>query len=274
MRATLAGRGVRDALERGERGVVLASFRLACYVAVGDGLVALVAPGVHPGPVHLILDAPPPRPSPGAGVEIARGGLFVGEEWIGTAGARTWSGSLPPAESVAGSAEAIARAASGSADRSPLLAAPFHDAASAARELLDEGRLTEAGRLLAGLGPGLTPSGDDALAGIVFALRASRGPDAEPEASDLAGLVTSGPLSRAFGLWAARGQALAPAHELVRAAVAGDDISASSSAWALAAIGETSGSDFLLGLIWGLAASSPQGGHRVVASPGSSSSSR
>ncbi len=273
MRATLAGQGAREALERGGRGAVVAAFRRACYVTVGEELVALVPPEVHPGPVHVILDGPPPRPRHGQAVESARGGLVVAGESIETVDIRPWVGMLPPPASVRSAAETVVRTAAGPADRSSLLADPFRGPASAARELIHEGRLAEAGRVLAGLGPGLTPSGDDALAGIAFALRAIEGPDAEAVATDLAQLVTSGPISRASAIWAARGQALAPAHELLGSAVAGDEAAATSSARALAAVGETSGSDFLLGLVWALSAFAPSGDHPGVV-PNRSSTTR
>ena len=66
------------------------------------------------------------------------------------------------------------------------------------------------------------------------------------------GVRTTG-ISGAFLLWAARGQALAPVHDLLAAAVAGDAAAAESAARALGGIGHSSGADFAQGLSWGLA---------------------
>ena len=252
MRASLAGAGAREALERGGDGAVIASFRLACYVRLEGGLVALVEPTVHAGPIHLVLDGAPPRAATGARVRVVPGAVIVVGEGIDVSGARSWWGLLPRPSSIRDHADAIARVAAPAAARSPLLSEPFRVPADGARKLLVAGLLEEAARRLVGLGPGLTPSGDDALAGVLFALRASRGAELEPRASDLVGSLTGGVVSQAFVAWAARGQALAPAHDLLCAVVAGDDARARSSARSLASVGETSGADFLLGMSWGL----------------------
>src|SRR4029077_17034931 len=104
-----------------------------------------------------------------------------------------------------------------------------------------EGGLQEAAGRLGGAGPGLTPAGDDALGGILFAYRAL-GVDASSD--DLVAIASSVPttgISGAFLLWAARGQALAPVHDLLAAAVAGDVAAATSAARTLGGIGHSSG---------------------------------
>ncbi|MDQ1426756.1 MAG: hypothetical protein QOK39_232, partial [Acidimicrobiaceae bacterium] len=96
-----------------------------------------------------------------------------------------------------------------------------------------------------GLGPGLTPSGDDTLAGILLAARLRR-PEAEDHLVALAKTVATHEISRAFLLWAARGQSIEPVHRLL----AGDATAARD----LAAFGHTSGADLALGLRYGLTA--------------------
>ncbi len=260
MRATLAGLGARAGLAAGGEGTVLASFPRACYAALPGGLVALVAPDVWPGPLYLALERPPPQVEPGTPVVASPGAVRIGGVEIDTREATPWTGPLPaPVALSAGTRlaiEAAGRVASGSA----LLAAPFRERAGRARALLEGGRLEEAGKLLSGLGPGLTPSGDDGLGGVLFALRATLGAGIEPRSIEVAGAGQTSYLSRAFLTWAARGQALAPAHDLLRAAAAGDAGKAASACRAMGGLGETSGADFLLGLTWGLEAVGGLGG--------------
>jgi hypothetical protein len=128
------------------------------------------------------------------------------------------------------------------ARQSALLAEPLRarwEEASARHDL------ASVGRLLGGLGPGLTPSGDDALAGIFLATRL-RGPETERHLVDLATRVDTHEISRAFLTWAARGHSIEPVHRLL----AGDGSAAAD----LLAVGHTSGADLALGLQWGLEA--------------------
>ncbi|HKN49740.1 MAG TPA: hypothetical protein VJ010_05890, partial [Actinomycetota bacterium] len=78
MRALLAGMGAAEALAHPGEVRVLASFPRALYVATPGGIAALVAPGVGPGPLHVLLDAAPtPEAAPTglAGVPVWRGPL-------------------------------------------------------------------------------------------------------------------------------------------------------------------------------------------------------
>src|SRR5437870_13802119 len=68
MRALLAGMGAAEALAHPGEARVLATLPRAVYVATPGGIAAFVAPGVEPGPLHVLLDAAPPR-------EAARLGL-------------------------------------------------------------------------------------------------------------------------------------------------------------------------------------------------------
>jgi hypothetical protein len=252
LRGVLAGLGAREILERGGAGSVMASFREACYVLVGGAQVALVAPGVHAGPTHLVLDEDPPRPEPGRPVHIGMGELVVDGTTIDVTLAADWSGSLPAAPAVIAHASTIAAVAAEGARRSALWAGPFAEPAARARVLLNDGRLEEAARILGGLGPGLTPSGDDALTGILFGLRAAIGPAIEPFAIRAWEAACVGAFGRGVLAFAARGQALAPVHALVSAVVDGDVRKGRAASRAVAAVGETSGADLLVGLGWAL----------------------
>lgn len=254
MRATLAGLGAQAALEGQEAGFVLASFRRACYVAFPAGLVALVAPDVLPGPLHLVLDRLPPAPARGARVSVAGGAIGAAGWSVRTREVSLWTGVLPdPQDLRAGSRTALAagrRVAAGSA----LTTGPFRERANRARASLLAGDLDDAAALLVGLGPGLTPAGDDALCGILLVLRCVLGEGFEPRAMGIAGGAQTTEPSRAFLAWAARGQALAPAHDLLIAAARGDEVAATTAFETLGRVGETSGSDFVLGLGWGFEA--------------------
>jgi len=252
MRGLLAGVGVGELLQRGGTGSVMASFRQACYVEVGGARIALVAPEIHPGPVHLVLEASPPAPEPGRPVRVWAGELVVDGTRIDVASARRWRGSLPAPAHVREHARQIAEVTEGASQRSALRLGPFVELAARARARVAEGRLEEAAGLLGGLGPGLTPSGDDALAGIVFGLRAALGPGIEPVTVRVSVGAPVGPLGRSALAFAARGQALAPVHELVWAVALGDRRAGEAAARSIAAIGETSGADLLLGLEWAL----------------------
>jgi hypothetical protein len=229
VKALLAGMGAVEALAHPGEAEVLASFPKARYVATPAGIAALVAPGVAPGPLHVLLDAPP-GPGP------AR---------LDLAGTPVWRGALPDPGSLAAALPLalgmLAPVAGGN------LVPP--ERAAAAVQALGKGDLLEVAARLGGAGPGLTPAGDDALGGVLFALGAM-GYDEDLVA--VARRVQTTTISGAFLLWAARGQALAPVHDLLAAAVAGDVTAAGAAAQALGDVGHSSGADFAQGLSWGL----------------------
>jgi hypothetical protein len=113
--------------------------------------------------------------------------------------------------------------------------------------------------LLLGLGPGLTPSGDDILMGLLAALhwQARLGalpPD--PVATLTATVQAAAPrqttrLSTRLLHYAAQGILYEPAMTLGTALLAGDPAAVAAPAHALCAIGHTSGADMALGLLIG-----------------------
>ncbi len=250
MKATLAGLGAKEALAGGGEGRVIASFPKAVYVSLPGGILVLVAHDVHPGPLYLVLDGPPPKVPPGAAVRAEPGHLRVGTADISLGEARAWVGPLPSPTALGRGAVLLAEVAGELAARSALHADPFRDRAARAHASLEAGDLTEAVAHLAGLGPGLTPAGDDALAGVLF-IRRVQGEEAEPALLSAAAARTT-EIAAAFLSWAARGQALAPGHDLIGAAANGDREACQAAAGTLARIGETSGTDFALGISWAL----------------------
>jgi hypothetical protein len=221
--------GAAEALAHLGEAEVLASFPKALYVATPAGIAALVAPGVGAGPLHVLLDA---APTPQAAE-------------IGLGGAPIWRGALPDPAALAAAVPLVLEVLAPVAGNNLV---PAERAAAAVRALTT-GDLREVAGRLGGAGPGLTPAGDDALGGILFALGAM---GCDDDLVAVARQVKTTAISGAFLLWAARGQALAPVHNLLAAAVAGDVPSARSAARALGSVGHSSGADFAQGLCWGL----------------------
>ena len=82
----------------------------------------------------------------------------------------------------------------------------------------------------------------------MFGLRATSGRSIEPVLTRVVSAVRTGRISLAFLTWAARGQTLAPVHDLLAAAVEADAERAAAAARAITIIGASSGADFILGL--------------------------
>ncbi|MDN5919308.1 MAG: DUF2877 domain-containing protein, partial [Pseudonocardia sp.] len=109
-----------------------------------------------------------------------------------------------------------------------------------------------------GRGPGLTPAGDDVLAGLLLVARAVWGPDREGRLRAVASAVSSTEPAEAFLRWAARGQSVAPAHDWLVAVGAGGhpgagDPAARDAERRLTAVGASSGRCLLTGMRAGLA---------------------
>lgn len=216
------------AINSAPKGTVIAVFPRAAYVRFPGGLVVLTSPGVGPGPLHLSSPLDPSRLRVGATFAVPGGwGDLI----------TVWRGALPADRDAvdAGLLAPIARS-------SALLTPTYRERWRAATEQDD---LAGAAGILGGLGPGLTPSGDDALAGMLLAAHL-RWPDIESDLVALARGIGTHEISLAFLGWAARGQSIEAVHRLLT----GD----ASAAADLAACGHTSGADLALGLQAGLTA--------------------
>ena len=248
MRVLLAGAGAAEVLAAGEVRA-LASFATALYVESRAGVAALVAPAVQAGPIHAGLDRRPPRAAAGDVVRV---------ELAGTA---PWAGRLPEPPALRAATPLVLEALAPLAGRSAVPAGR----ASAALAALARDDLPSVAMAIGGAGPGLTPAGDDALAGLLLARRALGGDPQE----DLARAVATTAISAAFLTWAARGQSLQCVHDLLAAAAAGDGRATQVAARVLGAVGHTSGCDIALGLSWGFgsASTSSQAVHRKGSVP-------
>lgn len=246
-------------------------YRAAVNVAGSGGLLVL-APASSGGLPNGILVAGDPDfrdlglvpgdPVVATDADLRLGGAVVVE----LAAAVPWSPRLPAAGAAA-SALAVARWRRRSALAHRLAAVHAHPrglastpgaeaalhAAARALAAADRPAALAAARRLVGLGPGLTPSGDDALAGLEAALHAL----AHPLAGFLAGALDdlearTTTVSAAILRHAARGEFTERVHELV-AGLLGDDDAAPATALARAsAWGATSGSDGVAGVLAGL----------------------
>lgn len=192
---------------------------------------------------------------------------------IRLAHARAWSARMPaadgrrwPTRSAAVHALAHRDAQGTDADAATvgLLAMP------AARERLDEvsravvradrRAAAAAARLLVGLGPGLTPSGDDALAGMEAALHALGHPAAGFLAAaldDVTDRTTA--VSATLLRHAARGEFAERLHRLLAALLGEDDAALPGAIERAVAWGATSGMDGLVGVVAGLDAAAARG---------------
>ena len=108
--------------------------------------------------------------------------------------------------------------------------------------------LLEGANLLAGLGPGGTPAGDDFLVGVMAAVWLLGDEAQAPAIAETAAPRTSA-LSAAFLRAAGRGELIAPWHALLAALSAGDVVEVEKAAMQVESFGASSGADALDGFI-------------------------
>jgi hypothetical protein len=218
------------------RGCVVAAFPRAAYLQVGDRVVALVSDAVARGPLHARAGS---LPALGVGepVEVEAGLVRIGRRAWTVDRTSVWE---PPGIDAArllltGRADAASLTI---ADRSALAAEPLGSWPAAGVDALVAA--------LAGRGPGLTPAGDDVLAGVLVVL-ALTGADRGRLAASVRRAKTHA-ISHAFLAAAAGGECIEPVHHLL-AAVA-DGCTEDVARWqaVLAGVGGTSGCDLVLGV--------------------------
>jgi len=254
------GSAVREVALPGARGQVVSVHRKAVYLRLDGALVALVSADVESGPLHLRV-GPLPAAVPGERVSCD-GSRITGRSWAVRCDVPDWRGALP-ARLPHSATSTLPGNPIHPRDRDPVNRTGSLGSVPIPAEVpVDPGRVDAAvragaieklARLLGGAGPGLTPAGDDLLAGLVLAARAVWGPDAEPRLVAAVGTVATTEPAAAFLHWAARGQSLAPAHDVLAALADGDTTAAERAGRRLAAIGASSGRCVLAGLRTGLA---------------------
>ena len=216
----------------------MATFDRAIYLRLPGGIVALTDSSVPRGPMHVPLPVLPAvnlgqSVSVGADQVLQVGGLAVASTHPGWIGARPGKHFLVSAHETADRVLATLPV--------PDLLADKYQAARI-RTILEHGRLRTLGRVLGGLGPGLTPAGDDVLAGVL--LVADLAADGHEERlalrSHVLGVRTND-IAAAFLTWAARGQSIEPAHEFLGAVAHRDEVRAHEAVQWLVQFGASSG---------------------------------
>ena len=218
------GVGAHAVLARPGRGRVVAVYRRAAYLRLDNGIVGLVDALVAAGPLHVRC-AVLPRLRDGMPV-ASDGTRLTGGDWAVRIDAPVWRGELPEPGSLDGDHER------------PVAVAPVVE------ELVQDGRLEDLAGAVGGRGPGLTPAGDDLLAGVLVVAAALWGPSERLDA--LAARVATTEIARAFLVWAARGQCVAPVHDWLAAVAARRYVGRATEA--LVAVGASSGAHLATGL--------------------------
>jgi len=236
----------------------------ACYLDA-DGLIVVVegADGAGlPNAVRVTHPARPPlRLGIGDQVVLGGGGLVVGGRELLVH--RWWDPYVRIGSSRIGAADvavatATLRSAARSVDAGSVPPLDSSDLAWALRARNDAD-LAAAATALLGRGPGLTPAGDDVLAGLLAALRvlgpslpAPVGDRVAATADILAAAVTGAAPERTTALsaqllaHAARGAVALPVADVLRAVAGRGGLVASAAR--LARVGHTSGGDLLVGI--------------------------
>ncbi len=261
-------------------GRVLGRFQRAIDLWIDGEVVALVLPDIGDGPFNVVVPYLPAHALPRRfTVHADRDGCQIGSWRLALdPRPRLWE-ARPPWEQLAPTTaalrtlrEVVTGAASNSNDvlSFGLAQGALHDRARALDEALrlqDAAAIRSAAAGLAGLGSGLTPSGDDYLAGVMLglwniALGHARELDTERalvssfafcrEACDeiyRAAAPRTHRISRAFLKAAREGLADAHWHALLRALTDGEPSTVERAAKTVLAFGATSGFDMLLGFL-------------------------
>ena len=226
---------------------VLGAFPSALYLLCHDGsLLPVVTPSGLRLPTAVVLASSGPPSGwgvrPGDRVEV--GGTEVRLPAGTVRAVRTWVPARLPAVQAPPEAVAVVAAAASDTWRDPAL--------ELARAVPRGDDITATVAEVVGRGPGLTPSGDDVLAGVLLGLRAS--PALRDHlwraVSPRLGGTTS--LSAALLAEAAEGYAVPAVLRLGAALVAGGT-DLGQAVREVAAVGHSSGTDLLAGLAAGLA---------------------
>ncbi len=252
---------------------VLAVFERACdLITSGGNVVALVIPEIGDGPFNVVVNGGADLfdgIEPGTPVTVERTQLRVGGLRVDLGSATVWE-PRPDWETLRGRCAEIASRLpflrtlcprTGSLlsllEGTPPSTEIVHSTAQAAADTLQEGWTDDVERLqagaarLAGLGSGLTPSGDDFLTGVMlWGWLTHPAPPSFCQTLAKASIPRTTTLSAAFLQAAARGECNAPWHALLAALHTGQDNEITSAAQEILAHGATSGADSLAGFLY------------------------
>lgn len=248
--AECLGCDAATALSRATRGTIAAVFARSFYLRFDDDWVCVGAEDIGRGPLNILC---PLRAMPnlraaletGRSVGIGNGALWIsGRVALSTARASVW---CPPAiarwrfDRISQGLAVVERTATQAPPAEglgvfispdPVMRAHLARAALPAITALDQWIRTaskyppQIARGLLGLGPGLTPSGDDFLAGMLCALRAvDRGDMSESlwRLIEPVSRMATVPVSRAHLASAARGNLSEDMHDILGAVIDGSE---------------------------------------------------
>jgi hypothetical protein len=259
-------------VERHAAAGVAAVFPRSCYLEAHGDFLCVGDESIGQGPLNALLagaawtslsESPPPV---GTSARIHRGMLHIGSVALDATRAEPWRpASWPSARRPESIAWALRRLESFAAEQAPVdgLARVVLGTSGDPSSAVERTALPRVQRLrawllgdalpsldLLGLGPGLTPSGDDVLCGMFVALHAvgQAGMAAELYAALAAAAPTAtSPISAAFLRAAAEGLGCEALHAAIAAVLEGQADAVSDRAEALGRIGHTSGWDALAG---------------------------
>jgi hypothetical protein len=210
---------------------VVAVYRRAAYLGLDGEVVALADPSVPAGPLHVRCAPLPPLRE---GLAVTSDGVrLAGPGWALRIDGPVWRGALPDPDALDGDLDVGAPAVTVGPDLADLVRA---------------GRIEALAAAVGGRGPGLTPAGDDLLAGVLVVARTCWGPEAEPRLDAVARDVATTGVARAFLAQAARGRCVAPVHDWLVAVAAGRSDDAERARARLLAVGASSGAHLAAGL--------------------------
>lgn len=239
-RALFAGPGVRRALRPGRTGVIELVLSGGTYVRAGADWLLVTAPQAPFGPLSVaVVGLGWDALRPGQRTLVEAGRLLLGGQSVSLERMRERGCAAAAPRARAGAAGDAAAAVLAVAGRAPEELGPGLRA-------LRHRRVREGVRQLAGRGDGLTPAGDDVLAGYAAWRHAAGTP--VPVSALAAG--RSSALGHAYLRCAERGELPDAGAAALAALQAGDREAAATAAHALRGWGASSG----IALLWGLGA--------------------
>lgn len=278
LRAISIAPAARRWLESTQHARVLYVFESVVNLVNEDAhVLSLVSADLGDGPFSIVLEDFPSGIQADSSLLVFENGLWLQDWLIDAEGAPLWQpvpnwealraqpALLPPAarqiaELLANHSpeDSLARVVLNPLASSPLPPRILQAAEQnipllfAALKQPDGAKLREAAKKLAGLGPGLTPAGDDLLLGAMYGLWATQPPiAAEQTAQEIAAIATerTHALSAAWLAAGARGEAAAPWHQLIDAIAAQNPKAIESAVMRILPTGHTSGADALAGFL-------------------------
>jgi hypothetical protein len=229
-------------------GRVRAVFSRALYLQVPGGLVAMCSTAVPRGPLHMRM-TDLPTVLTGCPVLVATRMLWIGDHAYKLK-APQWSPRLPPGSMLRSARQEASHwlpRIAPSLDLTPAGDSGLPDDALAA---LRRGDLLTFAGMVGGRGAGLTPAGDDILAGallVAYALR-SRSRTNSRTLRRCARRAPTNDIARAFLACAARGRCIEPAHALLHGLANADRGAVQSAENELRRFGSSSGAAMTYGI--------------------------